>query len=297
VTDTYGHCRQVGFCGSAAPGVGGPSAPRAAARRAGRTRPGKDFNWDFRNYHYYNAYALLHDRLGFDIAPAQRQTYHNPLIDLPLYGMIQILPSRWTGFLLGASQGLNFTLVFVLYWAICRLERPAAKTLIGLAVAAMGCIAPAFVLELGTCLGDNVISLFVIAALIAAVLAIASFQENWRRASLLRILVAGLLIGAAVGLKLTTGVFALASAVALLAVVATRRAGWSMLLCYGLAGVSGALLTGGYWAWTLWQEFGNPLFPYFNHVFRSPAVAPAAFFDARFLTHEHWEYFVWPLVF
>ena len=41
--------------------------------------------WDFANYHYYNAFAFLHDRLNYDIVPASINTFFNPLIELPLY--------------------------------------------------------------------------------------------------------------------------------------------------------------------------------------------------------------------
>ena len=45
--------------------------------------------WDFANYHYYNAYAFLNNRLNYDIAPASVNTFFNPLIELPLYFLIQ----------------------------------------------------------------------------------------------------------------------------------------------------------------------------------------------------------------
>ena len=53
---------------------------------------GKDANWDLRNYHWYNAWSVLNGRLGFDLAPAQLQTYHNPLADLPFYGLASAFP-------------------------------------------------------------------------------------------------------------------------------------------------------------------------------------------------------------
>src|SRR4051812_35601818 len=46
---------------------------------------GQDDNWDLRNYHWYNPYALLNGRLQIDMAPAQWQSYFNPLIDVPYY--------------------------------------------------------------------------------------------------------------------------------------------------------------------------------------------------------------------
>src|SRR2546425_5096832 len=45
----------------------------------------QDVNWDLRNYHFYNAWAFVHGRLGWDLAPAQGGTFHNPLPDPPFY--------------------------------------------------------------------------------------------------------------------------------------------------------------------------------------------------------------------
>jgi hypothetical protein len=46
--------------------------------------------WDFENYHFYNAYAFLNNRLDYDIAPAQLQTYFNPLLDTFNYFIINL---------------------------------------------------------------------------------------------------------------------------------------------------------------------------------------------------------------
>ena len=45
---------------------------------------GKDVSWDVRNYHWYNPYALLTGRRGFDVAVAQHATYYNPMVDVPV---------------------------------------------------------------------------------------------------------------------------------------------------------------------------------------------------------------------
>ena len=46
---------------------------------------GQDANWDLRNYHLYNPFALLHGRLWRDLMPAGPQSYFNPLLDVPYY--------------------------------------------------------------------------------------------------------------------------------------------------------------------------------------------------------------------
>src|SRR5690606_14062654 len=81
--------------------------------------------------------------------------------------------------------------------------------------------------------------------------------------------VAGLVAGATAGLKLTGTVYCIGLAAA--AVVAgPPRALPRRMSALALGGVLGVLLTAGPWAFRMWQEFGNPLFPYFNDWFASP---------------------------
>jgi len=46
---------------------------------------GQDHNWDFRNYHLYNGFSFLNNRLHVDLSPSGMQTYFNPLIDSAYY--------------------------------------------------------------------------------------------------------------------------------------------------------------------------------------------------------------------
>ena len=50
---------------------------------------GLDASWDLRNYHFYNPWAWLNNRLYYDYAPAQIQSYLNPLPDLPYYALVR----------------------------------------------------------------------------------------------------------------------------------------------------------------------------------------------------------------
>jgi hypothetical protein len=73
---------------------------------------GQDNSWDQKNYHYYAGYALLNKPLNYDFAPAQVQSFFNPLIHVPTYLMLRYLPGRATALILGAIQGLNFWLIY-----------------------------------------------------------------------------------------------------------------------------------------------------------------------------------------
>src|ERR1700734_3631580 len=78
---------------------------------------GQDANWDLRNYHWYNAYAFLNGRDGFDLLPSQTPYFYNPALDVPFYLLATHVPAKVAGFALGFVQGLNFILLFMLAYA------------------------------------------------------------------------------------------------------------------------------------------------------------------------------------
>ncbi|HEU0118427.1 MAG TPA: hypothetical protein VFR09_07315, partial [Alphaproteobacteria bacterium] len=62
---------------------------------------GQDANWDLRNYHWYNAYAFLNGRYGFDMLPSQTPYFYNPLLDVPFYLLATHIHAKTAGFILG----------------------------------------------------------------------------------------------------------------------------------------------------------------------------------------------------
>lgn len=62
---------------------------------------GQDTSWDTLNYHFYNPYALLEGRLGWDIQPAGRQMYFNPC-SIFRFTFCTLLPTRGTALWPGA---------------------------------------------------------------------------------------------------------------------------------------------------------------------------------------------------
>src|SRR5690242_16624501 len=55
---------------------------------------GPDANWDLRNYHLYNGFAILNGRFGRDLAPAQIQTFHPPGLDVVYFWLRERLNDR-----------------------------------------------------------------------------------------------------------------------------------------------------------------------------------------------------------
>ena len=240
---------------------------------------GEDINWDWRNYHEYGAFALLNGRFDIDVAPGGLQTFLNPLAYLPAYLLRHHVGAPFWGMILGAIDGLGLALI----WWISRLvlgQSASAWTIAAaVVIAAFG---PMTLSEVGTSFADILTALPVIAGL--------GFMLSAGATDRLRHGVAGILIGAAVGLKLTNMAFFIGAGVSLLFAVRPLLAmGW-----FALGGILGALGTGGAWGWMLWQEFGSPVFPFYNNVFRSPEAPLASIVDMRFMPHTLWEAAAYP---
>lgn len=234
-------------------------------------RQGQDANWDLRNYHLYNPHAWLHGRLAIDIAPAQLQSWHNPLLDLPLYLMAQ---AGWPG--LVVSLWLTLPFIVSLYCLLRiqqRMTGSSAAWTGAFALAVIAITGAAAYPSLGTTLNDGFVAAVAMASLLLLMRRDAPKPSDW--------LWAGLLAGAMAGLKLTAAIYCLGLAGA--ALVACR---WQdapkRLAMLMLGGIAGFILTYGYWGWTMQQMHGNPMFPYFNQVFHSPGALPLAHADARF---------------
>lgn len=255
---------------------------------------GQDCNWDLRNYHYYNVYAWLNDRYLFDIAPAQRQTFLNPVLDLPYYGLVQVLNDmpRLVSALMGAWQGLNY---YVL-WRIARLllvvEGAPGFSLLAAGLATLiGATGSALLPVLGSTMNDAPATTLVL----AAVFLLLRDVKNGDSGSSRVVWLAGGLTGLAVGLKLTMAGYALALVVSLAPFYGFRRfvpQAFRFCLAAGLGGI----LADGFFLWSMWRLFGNPLFPFYNNVFRSPYAEWLPFDDLRFLPASLWQALAYPFL-
>ncbi len=239
---------------------------------------GQDANWDFRNYHYYNGYAFLNGRLGFDLLPANHPTYYNPLLDGGVYWMMQTMPAAAVALVLGTFQGL----IAPLLYRIALIVAPPLprRQLLAAILAAAGCTGAMTLSEIGATFHDNTLSVPVLAGLLLLLLALsgrAIGRQFWSA-----IAAAAFLIGAACGFKLTMSLYAVGLIAALLVALPLRRLIVAMAVA-GAAGLAGFLATGGYWSWLLWTHFHNPFFPHFNNIFHSSFAADTAYRDMKFI--------------
>jgi hypothetical protein len=241
---------------------------------------GQDASWDLRNYHFYNGFAVWHDRTA-DVAAAQLQTWFNPALDALPYLCIRHAPPPVCGLVLAAWQALNAWLLFLIgarVLAQCAVPRAPGWALV---TAVVGVLGSTTVSQVGTTMHDTTVSVFILGSVLLYLSAPAR-EPNAHR----RVLAAGVLLGAGMGLKLTAAVYAAGFAVAVLVtqVVQPRRGRDLAALAGGV--LLGVALTGGPWAWSLWRTYGNPVLPMFNAFFRSPYLPPVDLFDPRFVPSD-----------
>ena len=255
---------------------------------------GKDANWDLKNYHWYNAWALLEGRLGVDVAPAMLQSYHNPLGDLPFYVLVHGLPGpRWVAFAMGIWCALAAFFLLRTLAVLFPFDRARANGALWIvAAAAVGLTGAAGTATWGSTMNEWPSAALAMAALWLVVRAAVEGEDRRRFACA----GAGFLMGCAVGLKLTYGVFAAGLLLACLA-HGSLRARLARPLVAGAFMALGFLACYGWWGWILWREFANPFFPYFNAIFQSPWWEPIDFYDRNFGPRDWKQWIFFPLYF
>ena len=245
----------------------------------------QDSSWDLQNYHYYNAWAFVHHRFGLDWAPAQLQSFYSPFLDLPFYALVAVdAPPRLIAVLLAVPTGVAW------YFFACIVQRLFAPRRGAITAAvAIGVTAPMSVSLIGTTMNDWYTAAFVMAALWIVVRGDES--PPWNARSLV---IAGALVGIGAGLKLTGMIYGFGLLVAMFVVGDSWRDRGRNVMITGVAMAAGFVLTAGPWMALMVQRYGNPLFPYYNDVFRSPWADPVPFSAVRFGPQSSIEWLVFP---
>ena len=228
---------------------------------------------DFLSYHYYNGFAFLNNRLGFDIAPAQTGTFYNPLLDTLLYLTDDFFSTK-RSYLFAAGVPAGLALFFV--YKIADLFFPERKKLWIPLCLAISLTGYAFYRQIGTCTHEITTACFVLGAF---------YILLKRPAGAVWYFIAGAILGSAAGLKLTAALYCVSSGITLILFYKTLEKPKMFIGAFILGGLTGFLLTNGFWMWTLWKQFQNPFFPFWNKIFKSPY-----FFDVNYRDDLHLSY-------
>ena len=249
---------------------------------------GQDFNWDLQNYHFYNPYAFLNNRLLFDIEPVGVHSYFSPMLDIFNYLVIRNLTPMLSAFVLGAASGLFafavYKIIRLIYaqdtkLALIRSANPSlymASILLSLVLAITGF---ANLTQIGTTMNENFIAIPVTWSYYYLLKYQNEHKNSW-------LFFSGLLIGVALGLKLTAIVFVLALVISFIALNYRQLFSLSSI-GFGVAIIVGFLLINGIWMFKMYQVFGNPFFPSLGAWF-NPDSAVTFGRDTTFSPKDLW---------
>jgi hypothetical protein len=240
---------------------------------------GQDMSGDQRNNHVYAVWRLFHPQQDIAWGVGGVAGYLPANWDIPWYFAAMHLPTPVTVFLLGMLHAVSVGLAASIAWSILRqapLRARCAATVISTGFAVW---APAFQSEFGTTYGNIVTAIPVLGAVLLIV------RRNSALPSLSRSFAFGLLLGLAFGLRLTNACYLIAGLCAFLAVGFRSVEGLRGVFVAGFGAVTGSLVTGGAQFIATARRFDNPLFPFYNAVFRSPFGPDANLRDERFAVH------------
>lgn len=238
---------------------------------------GPDTNWDLRNYHLYNAYAALHGRLWFDIGVAQLQSYHQPLQDILAY-LLRVALNDYPR-IFNAIWSIPHGIAVYLSFRICLLFVPSVgrgRIAIAILAVAFGATGACTLPTLAGTMSEMIPTSLMLGGLLLLLTQITNSSEPSPR----RMMVAGLLFGIALALKLVNGPYFVGLATAALIALPNKRLAGRFIIFAGFA----ALAVGGPWWVYIYIEMGNPIFPFFNGIFRSPYYPFQTFRDAHLPT-------------
>jgi hypothetical protein len=244
---------------------------------------GQDYNWDLLNYHFTSPQLLLTGRDALNVAPSGMQSWFNPTGYIPAYFAITTLPPWLASAVLATVSGLNAPLIYLIADAIGTDLLRDVRVRANYAAVAIGMSGAVMFSEAGTTFLDSTLSIAILGAIYAVIVGLRSRHRAFAHRC---IAIAGILMGAACGLKLTNVPIAMGLAGAIVVCIIRHRMSPLVLAVLAIGGVIGFAFCGGWWAWRMWTMFGNPVFPMFNNLFQSPFAPAVPLIDATFLPQD-----------
>lgn len=258
---------------------------------------GKELQWDLVSYHYYNPFALLHHRWGFDVWPSSYlQLYFNPVSDFLTYFLITYFKPVYAVFSLGAIHGINFWLMYCISYRIVSSCQEVHRNSIAILLAVIGVFSPVAFSELGSFMGDNFISLFGLSAILLQIYFLEKYTST-RIVSLPLILLSGFILGIGIGLKLVLIYIAIGFVAAYCFVAMPFEKKVKIIAVSGLGLFAGFLLSYGYWMLFLWSHYHNPFFPLYNGIFKASGFYFYNWHDSRFFPRSFLQTIFYPFYF
>lgn len=224
---------------------------------------GQDLNGDQYAYHTAWIWTLFNPHQDPSWAAGGPSGLVPSLWNVPWYFLALHAAPNVTVFYLGTLGGMTVWLSGAVAWAA--LKGAATLRFPLTALATLGSfLSPGVMTEFGTTFGNLPTAGLVLGAVLAYLRRPDGPLGRGRSISV------GLLLGLAIGFKLTNAIWLVAVILAIIS-AEESNARRKIILAFEIlaASFAGGLVSGGYWWWRMWDRFENPVFPFYNGVFRS----------------------------
>lgn len=227
-----------------------------------------DFDWQ--NYHHYNAWAVLNDRLNFDFLAANSRTCFNPICNIINYFLMSKLNNHPYLFFVISSLDSAF-LMFFAYKIINYLFSGTEKLWLRRTSLIFSFLflfyTPLIINETDFSRNDAFVGMFVLSGFY---IFIKNYFDNFTKKRLFWLFLSGILFGTALGLKLSVYPMIIALGIIFLVFYKESKNIIKDVFSLFVGILMSFLIFDGWWIVKCYTIFKNPFFPYFNDIFRSP---------------------------
>jgi hypothetical protein len=225
-------------------------------------------SWDALNHHIYLGWMADAPRFERDLFAAGGQSYQYPYLYWPVYKLAALgWPGAWAGVALATLHLITVPPV----WMLARLCMPDATVfdalMRGMAVA-MAFMTGVVLSQFDSTSNDLMATAPLVWALALAFMPLDPRRPGWL-APVRSVALSGLLAGTSVAFKLSNGPLVLA-VMPLVWLLAARGAPAARILHVALGAamtVLGWSVAYAAWGLALWNEFGNPIYPFYDAFF------------------------------
>jgi len=233
---------------------------------------GIGLSWDALNHHMYLGWVADHPRFDRDFLAASYQSYQYPYLYWPAF---KLMEAGASGVVAGVVQVSLHALVVPALWTVARVcvtERNWYGTAMRAAAVLLGLSGQLFLSLMDITANDALAAIPLVWGVALALLAISDVAPRWMP-SARAVALSGLLAGVSVAFKLSNGPLALLMPM-LWIFAASEWRGRAVQMVRGcMWTLAGFALAYGYWGWKLWEQFGNPLYPFYDGRFAALRAA------------------------
>jgi len=230
-------------------------------------------DWDFYSYHFFNGWAFLNNRFNYDVMPCAFRSFFNPILDALNYIAIYRLNNHPLILVLysGIKWSVFVFIAYKIYDFVFKSDKNKFIPVIFCTILAGS--SPMLLYALSFESTDIQPAILVLGGFYLFIKTIFNNSSKFRY---YLIFMAMLLVGMAVGLKYVSVSFAIAFILSIICLYKKIENPKKTVFVMFLGLLIGFIITDGYWMYFLYSKFKNPVFPYFNNIFKSPYASTAS---------------------